>query len=198
MDLPTVVLASTSPYRAALLRRLQVAFVTAAPPVDETPRAGEQPSARAVRLACEKAQSLAQQYDNALIIGGDQTITDGAAVDAQIYDKPGTKENAVQQLLAMRGKTLFFWTAVAVYDTRNKEMVHRLVEHTARFRQASEAEVTRYVEKESALNCAGGAQIEGLGISLMDDIAGGDPTALIGMPLIAVAQLLRQAGLDIP
>lgn len=197
MDI-SVVLASTSPYRYQLLKRLQVEFATAVPPVDETPIAGEPPKTRAVRLACEKAQSLAGEYagkGKVLIIGGDQTIADA---DAQIYDKPETKPNAIRQLLAMRGKTLFFWTAVAVYDTQNKTLTHRLVEHTARFRQADEAEITRYVEKESALNCAGGAQIEGLGIALMDSIDGGDPTALIGMPLIAVADLLRQAGLQIP
>ena len=198
---PTIILASTSPYRAQLLQRLQVEFVTRAPPVDEVHIPGEPPKARAQRLAQEKAETVAHQYATAnpaahfVVVGGDQTIADSAHC---IYDKPGTRKNAITQLLAMRGKTLFFYTAVSVYHSAAQATAARLVEHTVTARNFDEAEVERYVSKEAALNCAGGVQVEGLGISLMDSIQGGDPTALIGMPLIAVADLLRAANIAIP
>lgn len=190
----TLVLASTSPYRRQLLQRLQIPFTTAAPHTDETPVIGEPPDARALRLAEEKAQALAAQYPEALILGGDQTIADGN----DIFDKPGSRENAIKQLGLMRGRSLTFYTAVALADAGSGTVVSRLVTHRARFRDAAAEEIRRYVDKEDATNCAGGAQIEGLGIALLDDIEGGDPTALIGMPLIAVAGLLRRHGFTIP
>ncbi|MCH9758476.1 MAG: Maf family nucleotide pyrophosphatase [Proteobacteria bacterium] len=189
-----LVLASTSPYRRQLLNRLQIPFSVAAPFVDETPIIAELPDARALRLAEEKALALAAEYPDSLILGGDQTIADGEC----LFDKPGTRDNAIAQLLQMCGRQLTFFTAVALADTSNGSVTTRLLTHRARFRMANENEIRRYVEKEDATNCAGGAQIEGLGISLMDDIRGGDPTALIGMPLICVASLLRQHGIAIP
>ena len=192
--MPPLVLASTSPYRRQLLARLRVDFQTAAPPVDEAPVPGEPPDARALRLAEEKASSLVAAHPAALILGGDQTIAAGE----EIFDKPGSKENAVAQLLTMRGKRLTFYTAVALADAAGQTLRSKLVTHRAKFREASEAEIRRYVEKEDALNCAGGAQIEGLGIALLDEIEGGDPTALVGMPLMAVAALLRAQGVAVP
>lgn len=192
-----LVLASTSPYRRQLLQRLQVEFVTIAPRTDEAILPGEPPDARALRLAEEKALAPAADYPAALIIGGDQTIAAGA----QLFDKPGSRVNAIRQLLAMRGRQLTFYTAVALALTKEgaaSVITSRLVTHYARFRHTDEAEVSRYVDKENAFNCAGGAQIEGLGIALLEDIRGGDPTALIGMPLMVVADLLRRQGLAVP
>ena len=192
--MPQVVLASTSPYRRQLLSRLQIDFQVEAPLVDETPLPGEPPDARALRLAEEKARALAPRHPQSLILGGDQTIAAGNL----LFDKPGSRENALAQLVDMRGRALTFYTAVALADVAAGTVTPRLVTHRAHFRNASEEEIRRYVEKEDATNCAGGAQIEGLGISLLDDIEGGDPTALIGMPLIVVAALLRRHGVAIP
>lgn len=195
--MPQVVLASTSPYRRQLLSRLQIDFQVAPPQVDETPLPGEPPDARALRLAEEKACALRAEYPHALILGGDQTIAAGE----RLFDKPGSRENAIAQLCDMRGRDLTFYTAVALAAAEGaaaQTVTSRLVTHRARFRDASPEEIRRYVEKEDATNCAGGAQVEGLGIALMDNITGGDPTALIGMPLISVAAMLRGHGVEIP
>lgn len=189
-----IVLASTSRYRRQLLERLAVPFEVAAPRVDETPVPGEPPDARALRLAEEKAGALVGRFGEALILGGDQTIADGDV----LFDKPGTVENAAAQLLRMRGRTLVFFTAVALVAQGGREVRSCLVVHRARVRRASEAEIWRYVRKENAVDCAGGAQIEGLGIALMADIRGGDPTALVGMPLMEVARMLRAHGVEAP
>ena len=189
-----LVLASTSPYRKMLLERLQTPFIAAAPVADETPIVGEPADARALRLAEEKARSLAGKHGKALILGGDQTIADGD----KIFDKPGTRARARAQLGAMRGRRLRFYTAVALYDAQAGACESRLVAHTAVFRKCAAAEVGRYLQKENALACAGGAQIEGLGIAFMESLEGGDPTALIGMPLMVVAELLRARGAKIP
>ena len=189
-----IILASTSPYRRQLLARLQIQFDIASPNTDETPICGEPPDARALRLAEEKARALTSEHPDVLLIGGDQTI----AANGTLFDKPGTVARAVNQLKAMRGQLLRFYTAVAIVDTKFGDYQTRLTSHTALLRQCSDEEIERYVQKETALNCAGGAQIEGLGISLMTDIQGGDPTALIGMSLIAVADLLRNKGIAIP
>lgn len=192
--MPALVLASTSPYRRQLLARLQVAFDVAAPEVDEAHLAGEPPDARALRLAEEKAQAAAADHPAALLLGGDQTIAAGA----DIFDKPHTAQNAAAQLCRMSGRPLTLYTAVALFDSAAGALASRLVTHRARCRCFSADEARRYVEKEDAANCAGGVQIEGLGIALMQDIQGGDPTALMGMPLIVVAELLRAHGVAVP
>ena len=189
-----LILASTSPYRRQLLSRLQLPFTCAPPPVAEDEILGELPEARALRLAEAKARVLAGVYPQALIIGGDQTISSAGV----IFDKPGNKENAIAQLRAMRGRDLHFFTAVAVLDARDDKLQSALVSHRAHFRAATDDEILRYVDKESAFNCAGGAQIEGLGVSLLARLEGGDPTAIVGLPLIATAAMLRAAGLSIP
>ena len=202
---PQVILASTSPYRRQLLARILPSFQTASPETDESEIPGEPPDARALRLAEEKALSVANQFPGALIIGGDQTISS----DGEIFDKPGTPDRAEKQLRRMRGRPLHFHTAVAVcragiesVKTESEpvacEMQSRLVMHRARLRAATDAEIARYVKREPALNCAGGAQIEGLGIAMMSEIRGADPTALIGVPLIPLSHLLRLAGVPIP
>ena len=184
-----VVLASTSPHRRALLARILTDFATAAPEADEAEIPGEPPDARALRLGEEKALSLLGRFPGALMVGGDQTISS----DGEIFDKPGTPERAEAQLRRMRGRALVFHTAATVADARTGAAMSRLTGHRARLRaDASDAELARYVSREPALNCAGGAQVEGLGISLMADIRGGDPTALVGISLIAVADMLRR------
>ena len=189
---PPLILASTSPHRKRLLQRLRVEFACAAPDCDETPIDGEPFPARALRLAEEKAKSVESEHPGALIIGGDQTI---AGVGG-IYDKPGNRARAVAQLKKMRGMDFIFHTAVCARFGGKNESV--LITHRASMRLLTDEEIERYVKKEPSFNCAGGAQLEGLGVSLMESIEGGDPTALTGMPLITVARMLRARGFDAP
>lgn len=189
---PQIVLASVSKHRKMLLERLRVKFIAAAPKCDETPIGGEPFAARALRLAEEKAISLEHQYPKALIIGGDQTIGGGGV----IFDKPGTPARAVKQLKSMRGVRLIFYTALSI---RFKgKSTSALTTHRAIMRKASDAEVLRYVRMEPSLDCAGGAQLEGLGISMLESIEGGDPTAITGMSLITLSKLLRACGINAP
>lgn len=187
---PRLILGSTSRYRRDLLQRLGLPFETFAPQVDETPLPGEAPAALAERLARAKAAEVASRHPEALVIGSDQVAElDGAAIG-----KPGTHERAVAQLRAMRGRAVVFHTAVAVQ--RDDFQALRLVPVTVRFRPLSDAEIETYLRIEQPYDCAGSAKSEGLGIALLDAIESTDPTALIGLPLIATAALLRAAGLD--
>ena len=194
MTVPEIVLASTSPHRRKLLARLLDDFQIASPQTDETEVIGESPDARALRLAEEKARDRAADYPRALIIGGDQTVSG----DGRIFDKPGNAENAARQLRQMSGKCVQLFTAVAVFDARKNTMQSRLISHRAQLRRLSDDEIRRYIEKENALNCAGGVQIEGLGIALLESVSGGDPSAVVGMPLAALAAMLRAGGVQIP
>jgi len=191
---PRIVLGSTSRYRAELLRRLLPDFEQTAPDTDESPLPNEAPATRALRLAIAKADSAARGYDHALVIGSDQV----AEVDGVILDKPGTRERACRQLAASSGRAVHFHTAVCLLATRSgQRQIH--VDHTrVRFRALKPAEIARYVEREQPLDCAGSFKCEGLGISLFEAIDSQDPSALIGLPLIALARLLRTAGLDLP
>ena len=177
------------------MTRLRIPFEAAAPDADESPLDNESPDARAMRLAEKKARSLESQFADALIIGGDQTIAD---IGGDIYGKPHTPENAVAQLLKMRGRDLNFYTAICVSNPQKSRRRNRLITHRVTMRLAADAEIRRYVKCEPSLNCAGGAQLEGLGISLIREIQGGDPTALIGLPLIALCDLLRAEGISLP
>ena len=185
---PKIVLASTSPHRRRLLSRLGIPFNCASPGVCESEIKGEPPDARALRLAEEKAASVKGD----IVIGGDQTLCGGG----RIFDKPGNAQTAARQLREMSGKHVQFFTAVAVYS--DGKMQSRLTSHKARFRQLSTDEIRRYIQKEPSFNCAGGAQIEGLGVSLLASISGGDPAAVVGMSLIHVAEMLRAVGVKIP
>jgi septum formation protein len=191
---PRIVLGSTSRYRAELLRRLTADFEQSAPGTDEAPLPGELPARRALRLAIAKADAAASGWNNALVIGSDQV----AELDGRILDKPGTVENARAQLAASSGRDVHFHTALCLLDTRNgHRQTH--VDHTrARFRELTAAEITRYVEREQPLDCAGSFKCEGLGISLFDSIDNRDPSALVGLPLIALARMLREAGVALP
>ena len=192
--MPPLVLASTSVYRRELLSRFGLPFDVARPDLDESPLPGETPVATAERLAIEKARAVAAAHPGALIIGSDQV----AYMDGQTFGKPGTVERAVAQLRSMSGRTVIFHTAVALLDAASGQFQLAGVPTQVRFRALSDDEIVRYVEKERPLDCAGSAKSEGLGISLLDALSGDDPTALIGLPLIALARMLRQAGVQLP
>ena len=188
-----LILASTSRYRRELLARLALPFETAAPDVDETPRAGEAPRELALRLALEKAQAVAARKPQAIVIGSDQV----ADLHGQPLGKPGTHERAAAQLARMSGQTVLFHTAVAVVQASRGFAQSSLATVTVRFRTLDAATIERYLLAEQPYDCAGSAKSEGLGIALLQAIESDDPTALIGLPLIRTAQLLRAAGLTL-
>jgi septum formation protein len=189
---PRLMLASTSRYRRELLARLRLDFEVEAPRVDETPRAGEAPAALAERLALEKAEAVAARHPHAITIGSDQV----AELAGRPIGKPGGHESAVAQLRAMRGQRVVFHTAVAVVRPAIAFRHVVRVPVTVRFRDLRDDEIDHYLRTEQPYDCAGSAKSEGLGIALLDAIESDDPTALVGLPLIATARLLREAGLD--
>lgn len=191
---PRVVLASTSRYRAELLRRLLHDFDCVAPQIDEDPMPGEAPADRASRLAKAKASAVAKSQGGALVIGSDQV----AELDGRVLRKPGEFAIAREQLRACSGRELRFHTAVSVIDARGEPGRWTRDLTRVRFRQLSENEIQRYLERERPFDCAGSFKAEALGIALFEKIESEDPTALIGLPLIALARLLREAGLDLP
>lgn len=190
----TLVLASTSPYRRELLARLMLPFEVAAPDADETPLPGEAPTATALRLAEAKARAVALRYPDALVIGSDQV----AALETERFGKPGTREAAIDQLRRMRGREVVFHTGLCLLDGPSGRTHLRCVDTHVGFRDLSEAEIAAYLDKEDALNCAGSARSEGLGISLLAYLRGDDPNALVGLPLIALCEMLRAEGLPLP
>ena len=188
----TLVLASTSPYRRELLSRLGLPFSVASPDTDESPRPGEAAEALALRLAETKARAVAPAYPQALIIGSDQV----AIANGKIYGKPGTHERAVAQLQELSGQSVNFYTALCLYDSRNDSRQICGVPTLVKFRSLSDSEIEHYLAREPAYNCAGSAKSEGLGIALLDSLSGDDPNALVGLPLIALCAMLRQAGMN--
>ncbi|HET6552107.1 MAG TPA: Maf family nucleotide pyrophosphatase [Dyella sp.] len=194
MNLPTLVLGSTSRYRAELLRRILPSFEQRSPGTDESPLPHELPRDRALRLAVAKAWAAAEGLEDALVIGSDQV----AELEGTVLDKPGTIETARTQLMASSGRDVHFHTALCLHDTRTgQDRVH--VDHTlVRFRSLGNDEISRYVEREMPLDCAGSFKCEGLGIGLFERIDNEDPSALIGLPLIALARMLREAGVPVP
>jgi septum formation protein len=191
---PILVLGSTSRYRAELLHRLGLAFEARAPGTEETPVVGEAPADRAMRLALAKAADAGKGLADALVIGSDQV----AELDGMLLEKPGTVERAHAQLSACSGRVVQFHTALCVLDTRNGQCHTHLDLTQVHFRALHAAEISRYIEREQPLDCAGSFKCEGLGISLFDRIQNSDPTALVGLPLIALARLLRDAGMHVP
>ena len=187
-----LILASTSPYRMALLKRLRVPFGTVDPQIDETPLEGEPPEYRARRLATLKADAVTTQ--GALVLGSDQV----ACLDGEILRKPVTHEAAVRQLTRCSGRIVRFWTAVSLKHTATLWRGDRVVTCDVRFRDITALEAERYVELDQPLDCAGSFKWESLGITLFRAIETDDPTALEGLPLIAVCDLLRDAGLPLP
>lgn len=189
-----IVLASTSAYRRMLLERLQLPFETDRPETDETAHPGEMPSTTAERLALDKAYAVAARWPDALVIGSDQVAHRGD----EIFGKPGTEARAIAQLQRMRGQTVVFHTALAVLNTRSGHAQVAGVPTRVRFRDLDDDEIRRYVERERPLDCAGSAKSEGLGITLLEAMSGDDPTALIGLPLIALSRMLRAEGVTLP
>ncbi len=191
-----LMLASTSPYRRELLGRLGLAFATARPEVDETPLSGESPRMLAVRLARAKAEAVldrAQTPANVWSIGSDQV----AELDGRPLGKPGTAENAIAQLTLMSGRSVRFFTALCLAGSDGRRF-EALDITTVRFRALADDEIARYVAKEQPLDCAGSFKSEGLGIALFEAVDNSDPTALIGLPMIATVRLLRDAGFAVP
>ena len=188
-----IVLASTSRYRRALLERLGMPFECADPQIGETPRPGEAPAATALRLAEAKAHAVAIRFPDALVIGSDQV----ASCNGARLDKPGNHENAVRQLTLVSGKSACFDTAVALLDSKSGILGSRLVPCRVSFRPLTAEQIEHYLRLEQPYDCAGSARAEGLGITLIERIDTEDPTALIGLPLIALTELLRDAGFDV-
>ncbi len=192
MDSRRLVLASTSRYRRELLARLRLPFDVVAPDVDEAALAGEAPRELALRLALAKADAVAAQHGDAVVIGSDQV----ADLDGVAIGKPGDHERATAQLRAMRGRVVVFHTAVAVVCPATSFRAAELASVTVRFRQLADADIERYLLAEQPYDCAGSAKAEALGIALLESIESDDPTTLIGLPLIRTCALLRRAGID--
>jgi len=188
-----LILGSTSRYRRELLQRLRVPFDVVNPDVDETPLAGEAPQALATRLALAKAKAVAALHPNAVVIGSDQV----ADLNGEPLGKPGNHARAVLQLQRMRGQTVVFQTAVSVVCLDSQFEQTELAQIKVRFRDLSDIEIEAYLRAEEPYDCAGSAKSEGLGIALLDAIDNDDPTALIGLPMIRTARLLRAAGIDL-
>ena len=189
---PRLILASSSAYRRELLGRLQLPFEAIAPHIDETPLPGEAPAATALRLARAKAGAIAALHPGALVIGSDQVATlDGAQIG-----KPGDHARALAQLQTMCGREVVFHTALCLWDGRGAEPGVQVenVQVFVRFRDLPDAELDAYLRIEQPYDCAGSAKNEGLGIALLERIDSSDPTALTGLPLIALTGMLRRAG----
>jgi septum formation protein len=194
MTLPRIVLASTSRYRAELLRRLLDDFEQIAPDADEQPLSGETPAARAARLAAAKAAAVTEKRRDAVVIGSDQV----AALGDTILHKPGSSDNAHEQLRASSGNTVHFHTGLCVLDGRDGRLQSYTDETRVVFRTLSDEEIRRYLAREHPFDCAGSFKSEGAGIALFERIESADPTALVGLPLIALARLLRESGIAVP
>ena len=190
--MPQLILASTSPYRRALLERLGVGFEVVAPGVDEHHLTGESPTDRALRLATAKAQAVCARHPAALIIGSDQV----AACGAEVLDKPGDAGRCREQLGRLSGHAAHFYTACVLLGAR-LHLAH-VDTTTVLFRALSAGEIERYVARERPFDCAGGFRAEASGIALFEGIESQDPTALIGLPLIWLAGALRAAGYQLP
>lgn len=193
MNTQPLVLASTSVYRSELLGRLQIPFQTAAPEVDETPLPGESAKQTSWRLSRAKAQAVAARHPDALIIGSDQVALLG---DSQL-GKPLTHDNAVKQLQAMRGRTVSFYTALTLYNARTHHMQTDVAVNLVTFRELSDEQIEKYLNKEKPYNCAGSAKSEGLGIALLSKMEGDDPNAIIGLPLMLLVDMLTAEGVAI-
>jgi septum formation protein len=188
-----LVLASTSRYRRELLSRLGLPFEVLAPEVDETPLPGESPSATALRLSVLKAQAAAATYPDALIIGSDQVLM----LDSEQLGKPGNFDKAFAQLKRMQGRAMVFHTALTVLNSRNGHTQTRDVPTVVHIRPLSDAQISAYLLKEQPYDCAGSAKSESLGIALMERMESPDPTALVGLPLMALTEMLGNEGVDV-
>lgn len=197
MDPPPLILASSSRYRREQLSRLGIPFTYTAPNIDESPDPNEPADDLVRRLARQKAaavrSAVAKTHPNALIIGSDQL----AYIDGQILGKPGTEERAHAQLSLLSGNTVSFLTSVCLLDCRSNEAQIAVDDTRVTFRALLRAQIVAYIAKEQPLDCAGAFKSEGLGIALFESIQTSDPNALIGLPLIQLCSMLRNAGIDV-
>jgi MAF protein len=188
-----LVLASTSPFRKALLDRLQVPYTCDSPDIDESPLAAETIEQMVTRLACEKARAVADRHPDALIIGSDQS----AILEGEILTKSGNFDNAVRQLRNASGKRIVFHTGLCLLNSVTGEKQSACVPYTVEFRELTDAMIEQYLKKERPYNCAGSFKSEGLGITLFKRFEGEDPNALIGLPLIKLTEFLENEGFDV-
>ena len=187
-----LILASSSIYRRELLQRLQLPFTTIAPQVDETPLPDEMPQETALRLAEAKARKVGQDHKAALVIGCDQVAT----LDGKQLGKPLVHDRAVEQLHKMRGRRVVFHSALCLYNAGTDRMQAQVVPYEVEFRHLSDVQIENYLRKEEPYQCAGSAKSEGLGIALIASMHGNDPNALIGLPLIALIDMLHNEGVN--
>jgi septum formation protein len=185
---PELVLASSSPFRRQLLAQLQVPFKVVIPDIDETPRAQEEPQGLVERLAIEKAQVVGVNLPDSLIIGSDQV----ASYKGKIVGKPGDRATAIEQLLGASGQTVRLYTGVALLNSNSGVIRSRVIPYEVVFRDITLAMIEGYLEREEPYGCCGSLQADGLGVALLARISGDDPSALIGLPLITVIDLLAQ------
>ena len=189
----TLILGSSSPFRAEVLKKLGIDFIQHSPDIDESVLEGETAPSLVERLAKEKALAIAKDYPEALIIGSDQV----AVIDGKILGKPGNHETAVKQLLSASGKAVTFYTGLALYNAQSQTMHHIVEPFTVHFRSLSENQIHFYLEQEKPYQCAGSFKSEGLGIALFTKLEGDDPNSLIGLPLIKLIELLNKEGVDV-
>ncbi len=187
-----LLLASTSPWRRMLLEKLSLPFECAAPEVNETPLPGESARQLVTRLAQAKAQALASRFPQHLIIGSDQVCV----LDGDITGKPHTEENAYRQLRKASGTIVTFYTGLALYNSANGHLQTECEPFDVHFRHLSDQEIEAYIRKENPLQCAGSFKSEGLGITLFERLEGRDPNSLVGLPLIALCQMLCREGFN--
>jgi len=186
--MPKLILGSSSPFRKMLLERLMLPFETANPNIDESANAGETPIELVERLAIEKAQAVAKNHSNSLIIGSDQVALHGN----DVVGKPHTHQRAVEQLRSASGKKITLYTGLALINSDSGNIQSEVIPFTVHFKKLSDQVIESYLRKEEPYNCAGSVKSEGLGIALMDRFDGDDPNALIGLPLIRLVAMLEK------
>jgi len=188
-----LILGSSSPFRKQLLAQLQLEFITDSPDIDETPLKGESIEELVLRLSIEKAAEIAKRHDNSLVIGSDQS----ALLNGRVLHKPGNHEAAVKQLKEASGQQVVFQTGLCLYNTNTGQYHSKLVPFTVTFRQLSDQMIENYLQKEQPYQCAGSFKSEGLGIALFESMQGTDPSALIGLPLIELTNMLNKEGFSV-
>lgn len=188
-----LVLASTSPFRKAILDKLAIKFDTASPNTDESPLHGETPQNLVERLSIAKAKAVADKASNSLVIGSDQV----SVIDGEIIGKPHTHENAVKQLQNASGKTVTFFTGLCLYNSETQQYQSEVVPFNVVFRSLSDQQIESYLRKEEPYNCAGSFKSEALGIVLFEKLVGDDPNTLMGLPLIRLVKMLEQENFSI-
>lgn len=189
-----IVLASSSPYRRELLKKLHLDFTCDSPDIDESPLQDEDADALVQRLAKNKAAAIQNRHTNALIIGSDQVAT----LEGKILGKPGNRDKAIEQLQFSSGKTVTFRTGLALLNTATEQIQWTCELYQVTFRQLSRTAIEHYIDREQPFNCAGSFKSEGYGITLFEQLSGRDPNSLIGLPLIALIDMLKVEGVDLP